>query len=95
MPPTPPEKPQPQPTEGLGTEFTDPTRIILATIIQQEIGCKVCSIPWACLWLADIEKLQALPGRVAHSLIVTMEGVHHVLESVLQCILFGLLLCVV
>jgi len=74
----------PPPTEGPGTEFTDPTRIILATKIQQEIGCKICSIPWACLWLADLEKLQALPETVAHSPILTMEGVHDVLESVLQ-----------
>jgi len=43
---------------GPEEEFQDETRKRLLSSLEQHIGLTVPPITWACLWLADIEKLE-------------------------------------
>jgi hypothetical protein len=42
------------------TEYNDPERIELLTALKEALNCNVPSIPWACLWLSDIDRLKKL-----------------------------------
>jgi hypothetical protein len=53
-------------SDGPEEEFRDETRKTLLSSLEQRIGLTVPPTTWACLWLADIEKLEGWLYQITH-----------------------------
>lgn len=77
---------QPTPEETLNDGFDIERRIggIRATLVRTTYKPEAGSIPWACMWLADLDKLRILGNRFSKMPNLTQEDIAQVFIRALE-----------